>query len=167
MNQSEDKLQRSKDPLPRYETLPRASAVVVKKVCQHLRLLDSLREPRLPNSQFSLEKRVTRHLNAVLLTKPGGRQRPPGEGRKSWDNYLDDARWGFLFIVGLRVDDALMASSGIELRGALRTADEALLRRALGLQIVAARILICLKNRDVREVKMSHRFNFKAVCEQL
>lgn len=89
----------------------------------------------------------------------------PGEDRaaKVGDNYLDDARWGSVSILDVRVDDASIVSGG----GALRTADEALLRRALGLQIVAARILICLKNRDVREVKMSHCFNFKAACEQL
>lgn len=93
----------------------------------------------------------------------------PGEGRaaKVGDNYLDDARWGSVSILDVRVYDALIVSGGGELRGALRTADKALLRRALGLQIVAARILICLKNRDVREVKMSHCFNFKAACEQL
>lgn len=93
----------------------------------------------------------------------------PGEDRaaKVGDNYLDDAHWGSVSILDVRVDDALIVSGGGELRGALRTADEALLRRALGLQIVAARILICLKNRDVREVKMSHCFNFKAACEQL
>lgn len=84
LNQSEDKLlttgkgskgrkERSSPPLPRYKTLPRASAGVVKKVCQHLRLLGSLGELPLPNSQFSLEKRVTRHLNAA---KPGSRQGP-------------------------------------------------------------------------------------------
>lgn len=94
----------------------------------------------------------------------------PGEDRaaKVGDNYLDDARWGSVSILDVRADDdALIVSGGGELRGALRTADEALLRRALGLQIVAARILIYLKNRDVREVKMSHCFNFKAACEQL
>lgn len=95
----------------------------------------------------------------------------PGEDRaaKVGENYLDDARWDSVSILAVWVDNALMASgigSG-ELRGALRTADEALFRRALGLQIVAATILICLKNRDVREVKTSHCFNFKAACEQL
>lgn len=99
----------------------------------------------------------------------------PGEDRaaKVGNDYLDDARWGggtrSISILAFRADEALMVSGGGggELRGTLRTADEALLRRALGLQIVAARILICLKNRDVREVKMSHCFNFKAACEQL
>lgn len=60
-----------------------------------------------------------------------------------------------------------MENGSRELKGALRAADEALLRRVLGLQIVAARILICLKNRVVQEVKMSHTFNFQAACEQL